>query len=35
LMAAKYQEWKEGGELSDWARDALVVGIEPHPRPLA
>ena len=35
LMAAKYQEWKEGRELSDWARDALVVGIEPHPGPLA
>ncbi len=31
LMAAKYQEWKEGGELSDWARDALVVGFDPHP----
>jgi len=28
LMAAKYNEWKEGGqELSDWARDALVVGV--------
>ncbi len=25
LMAAKYQKWKEGGELSDWARNALVV----------
>jgi deazaflavin-dependent oxidoreductase (nitroreductase family) len=31
LMAAKYQEWKEGGGLSDWARDALVVGFDPHP----
>jgi len=28
LMATKYQEWKEGKELSDWARNALVVGIE-------
>ena len=31
LMAAKYQEWTEGRELSEWARDALVVGIDPHP----
>ena len=31
LMAAKYQGWKEGAELSEWARDALVVRIEPHP----
>ncbi len=29
LMAVKYQGWKEGGELSDWVRDALVVGIDP------
>ena len=28
LMAAKYEQWKEGQELSDWARNALVVGIE-------
>lgn len=28
LMAAKYQSWEEGQELSEWARDALVVGIE-------
>jgi deazaflavin-dependent oxidoreductase (nitroreductase family) len=28
LMAAKYQGWKEGRKLSDWARDALVVGID-------
>ena len=28
LMAAKYQEWTEGGELSDWAREALVVGLD-------
>jgi len=31
LMAAKYQEWTEGRELSEWARDALVLGIDPHP----
>ncbi len=28
LMAAKYQGWKEGGKLSEWARDALVVGLD-------
>ena len=28
LMAAKYEQWKEGQELSDWARNALVVGID-------
>ncbi len=27
LMAAKYQGWEEGKELSEWARDALVVGF--------
>lgn len=26
-MAAKYQSWKEGQELSEWAREALVVEI--------
>ena len=31
LMAAKYQEWPQGRELSEWARDALVLGIDPHP----
>jgi deazaflavin-dependent oxidoreductase (nitroreductase family) len=31
LMAAKYQNWEEGEELSEWARDALVVRIKPHP----
>ena len=31
LMAAKYQGWEEGQLLSDWARDALVVGVTPHP----
>ncbi len=29
LMAAKYQGWKEGTELSDWARTALVVALKP------
>jgi len=28
MLAAKYQEWKEGRPLSDWARTALVVGID-------
>lgn len=28
MLAAKYQNWKEGQPLSEWARDALVVGIE-------
>ncbi len=28
LMAAKYQGWKEGQALSDWARDALVIGFD-------
>lgn len=28
MLAAKYQGWKDGQELSEWARDALVVGIE-------
>ncbi len=28
LMAAKYQKWREGEELSEWARDALVVRID-------
>lgn len=28
LMAAKYQGWKEGRKLSDWARDALVVELD-------
>ncbi|MBE0670213.1 MAG: nitroreductase family deazaflavin-dependent oxidoreductase [Anaerolineales bacterium] len=28
LMAAKYQGWSEGQKLSEWAREALVVGIE-------
>ena len=28
LIAEKYQEWKEGKTLSDWARTALPVAIE-------
>jgi deazaflavin-dependent oxidoreductase (nitroreductase family) len=28
LLAEKYQEWEEGKKLSEWARTALVVGID-------
>lgn len=28
MLAAKYQGWKEGKPMSEWARTALVVGIE-------
>lgn len=28
LLAEKYQEWEKGKTLSEWARTALVVGIE-------
>jgi deazaflavin-dependent oxidoreductase (nitroreductase family) len=28
LIAEKYQEWEEGRTLSNWARTALVVGID-------
>ena len=28
LVAGKYQEWEEGGTLSEWARTALVIGID-------
>ena len=28
-MAAKYQGWEEGAELSEWARTALVVKLSP------
>ena len=28
MLAGKYQDWQEGQPLSDWGRDALVVGIE-------
>jgi deazaflavin-dependent oxidoreductase (nitroreductase family) len=30
MLAEKYQEWKEGKTLSDWARTALVIGIDLH-----
>jgi nitroimidazol reductase NimA-like FMN-containing flavoprotein (pyridoxamine 5'-phosphate oxidase superfamily) len=28
MLAGKYQGWKEGQELSEWGRTALVVGID-------
>lgn len=28
MLAEKYQEWEEGQTLSEWARTALVVGID-------
>ena len=28
MLAEKYQEWEQGRTLSQWARTALVVGIE-------
>ena len=28
LLAEKYQEWEHGKNLSEWARNALVVGID-------
>ena len=28
LLAEKYQEWEAGRTLSEWARTALVVGID-------
>jgi deazaflavin-dependent oxidoreductase (nitroreductase family) len=28
LLAEKYQEWENGKTLSEWARTALVVGID-------
>jgi len=28
MLAEKYQEWEEGKTLSEWARTALVVGID-------
>lgn len=30
MLAEKYQEWKEGKTLSDWARTALAVAIDFH-----
>ena len=32
LLAEKYQEWENGRTLSEWARTALVVGIDLIPR---
>lgn len=31
MLAEKYQEWENGRTLSEWARTALVVGIELSP----
>ena len=31
MLAEKYQEWEDGRTLSEWARTALVVGIELSP----
>ena len=28
MLAGKYQGWKEGRQLSDWAKTALVVAID-------
>jgi hypothetical protein len=28
LLAGKYQGWKEGKKLSDWARTALPVALD-------
>jgi deazaflavin-dependent oxidoreductase (nitroreductase family) len=28
MLAEKYQEWDEGKKLSEWARTAVVVGID-------
>ena len=30
MLAEKYQEWKDGKTLSDWARTALPVAIDIH-----
>lgn len=30
LLAAKYQRWREGRPLSEWARTALTVAIDVH-----
>lgn len=29
LLAAKYQGWREGEQLSDWAATSLVVALDP------
>ena len=34
MLAAKYQGWKEGKKLSDWARDALVIAVDLDQNPL-
>ena len=31
LLAAKYQGWEPGRPLSEWARSALVVALDPSP----
>jgi deazaflavin-dependent oxidoreductase (nitroreductase family) len=31
LLAEKYQEWEKGRTLSEWARTAVVVGVDLHP----
>ncbi len=28
MLAAKYQNWKEGRKMSDWAKTALVVAVD-------
>ena len=30
LLAAKYQGWHEGAELSNWAQSALLVALDPR-----
>ena len=32
MLAEKYQEWENGRTLSEWARTALVVGVDLMPR---
>jgi deazaflavin-dependent oxidoreductase (nitroreductase family) len=32
-LASKYQGWREGAAMSDWARTALVVAIDLDARP--
>ncbi len=34
MLAGKYQGWKEGNKLSDWAKTALVVAIDLNKNPL-
>ena len=29
VLAAKYQDWTEGTPMSDWARNALLVALDP------